>query len=106
MSRKGYCDNCRKERRDVKSCGQDANGDPDAPDLCFLCRTMKKRAIHLRDIRLRNNGGMNFPLCRANEKTLDLDKTIWPTSSSMDIVTCKHCLLRAPRRYPWAFKKK
>lgn len=32
------CDGCGKERRDVKSCGKDANGDPDAPDLCFICR--------------------------------------------------------------------
>lgn len=32
------CDGCGKERRDVRSVGRDANGDPDAPDLCFLCR--------------------------------------------------------------------
>jgi len=34
----GYCDGCGKDRRDVRSCGRDANGDPDAPDMCFLCR--------------------------------------------------------------------
>jgi hypothetical protein len=32
------CDGCGKDRRDVQSVGRDANGDPDAPDLCFLCR--------------------------------------------------------------------
>ena len=32
------CDCCRKIRKDVISCGRDANGDPDAPDVCFLCR--------------------------------------------------------------------
>lgn len=34
----GQCDGCDKHRRDVQACGRDANGDPDAPDLCFLCR--------------------------------------------------------------------
>lgn len=33
-----HCDGCGKQRRDVKSCGKDANGDADAPDLCFICR--------------------------------------------------------------------
>ena len=33
-----HCDGCGKMRRDVRSCGRDANGEPDAPDLCFLCR--------------------------------------------------------------------
>ena len=38
-----YCDGCGKERRDVRSCGRDADGVPDAPDLCFLCREEGKR---------------------------------------------------------------
>jgi hypothetical protein len=33
-----YCDGCGKDRADVQTCGRDSNGDPDAPDLCFLCR--------------------------------------------------------------------
>lgn len=37
------CDGCRKERRDVQSCGRDGNGDPDAPDLCFVCRKEAER---------------------------------------------------------------
>jgi len=32
-----HCDGCNKDRRSVTSCGQDDNGVPDAPDLCFLC---------------------------------------------------------------------
>lgn len=44
MARKlAYCDGCGKERRDVRSCGRDSNGDPDAPDLCFLCRVEGER---------------------------------------------------------------
>ncbi len=32
------CDGCQKQRKDVKACGRDSNGEPDAPDLCFFCR--------------------------------------------------------------------
>lgn len=37
------CDGCGRLSRSVESCGQDTNGDPDAPDLCFLCRVEEKR---------------------------------------------------------------
>jgi len=37
------CDGCGKDRADVKACGRDANGDPDAPDLCFICRKEGER---------------------------------------------------------------
>lgn len=40
---KGHCDGCDKDRSDVRSCGQDANGDADAPDLCFVCRKEASR---------------------------------------------------------------
>lgn len=43
------CDGCGKMRRDVKSCGRDANGDPDAPDLCFFCRKKPAQPIHYHD---------------------------------------------------------
>lgn len=39
----GHCDGCGKDRRSVRSVGHDANGDPDAPDLCFLCRSEGER---------------------------------------------------------------
>jgi len=35
---KKYCDGCCKYRNDVIAVGKDYNGDPDAPDYCFLCR--------------------------------------------------------------------
>jgi hypothetical protein len=37
------CDGCDEARRDVKSVGVDGNGEPDAPDLCFLCRKEAER---------------------------------------------------------------
>jgi len=43
MTHKGHCDGCDKDRSDVRSCGRDSNGDPDAPDLCFLCRKEGER---------------------------------------------------------------
>ena len=43
MSARGYCDGHGTERGDVRSCGRDANGDADAPDLCFLCRVEGER---------------------------------------------------------------
>ena len=38
VNKTSTCDGCDKERRDVKACGKDSNGDPDAPVLCFFCR--------------------------------------------------------------------
>jgi hypothetical protein len=38
LLRLSECDCCGKQRRDVQSMGRDSNGDPDAPDMCFLCR--------------------------------------------------------------------
>ncbi len=40
------CDGCGKMRRDVQSVGKDSNGDPDAPDYCFLCRKENARNRH------------------------------------------------------------
>ena len=37
------CDGCGKLRSDVQAMGRDANGDPDAPDLCFICRKEGER---------------------------------------------------------------
>jgi hypothetical protein len=37
------CDGYHKMRRNVRSVGRDANGEPDAPDLCFLCRKESDR---------------------------------------------------------------
>jgi len=35
---KGECDGCRKVSSDIQAVGRDYNGDPDAPELCFICR--------------------------------------------------------------------
>ena len=61
--------------------------------------------IHLRDIRLRTNAGMDFPLCSADEELLDLDKSRWATTGDMDEVTCPNCKEKAPSRYPWAYQR-
>lgn len=48
--------------------------------------------IHLRDIRLRNNAGMDFPHCQANARLLDTDKGRWKIAGYAQEVTCKHCI--------------
>jgi hypothetical protein len=57
---------------------------------------------HLRDIRLRNNAGMAFPVCYAGAELLDVDKGHLPTTGEFADVTCEHCRVRGPKRYPWA----
>jgi len=43
MRKTKHCDMCNKEHHDVKSLGVDADGMPDAPDACFLCRKEMER---------------------------------------------------------------
>ncbi len=43
---KHRCDGCDKLRSDVRSVGKDSNGEPDAPDFCFLCRKENQRGRH------------------------------------------------------------
>ena len=54
-----YCDCCHKYRKDVVACGRDANGDPDAPDMCFLCRKEYQR---------------NKVYCTKNKKYITIDQ--------------------------------
>lgn len=63
-------------------------------------------AIHLRDIRLANNAGIHFPVCRAGEVTLNLDATRWPLTHVWADVTCGTCRRLALQRYPWAYQNK
>ena len=51
---------------------------------------MKK--VHLMDRRLRNNAGMDFPLCYADAPLLDVIKSYLETTWRLDSVTCKRCL--------------
>lgn len=58
--------------------------------------------LHIRDIRLANNAGIAFPVCQIrDEGPLDVDKTIWPTTSAK-LGTCKNCRRAFLKRYPWA----
>jgi hypothetical protein len=43
MAKLHNCDGCGKMRRDLIACGRDANGEADAPDLCFICRKEMNR---------------------------------------------------------------
>lgn len=59
--------------------------------------------IHLRDIRLRVNAGIDMPVCYAAQQgPLDLDKSHLPTTGERDKATCKHCKRAFAKRYPWA----
>lgn len=64
--------------------------------------------LHLRDIRLRNNAGIDFPVCRTGGEFLDLEATRYPTASTEDYekaedksIFCKHCLRKWNKRYDW-----
>ena len=61
---------------------------------------------HFRDIRLRNNAGMDMPLCYAQRKgPLDMDASRFPTTGKQDEVTCLHCRRLIPIVYPWTVRK-
>lgn len=65
--------------------------------------------VHIGDIRLANNAGMQFPVCKAGAKMLDLDASRWNIQTSTDYRNaedkthfCKKCIAAWARRYPWA----
>ena len=49
------------------------------------------RRIHKESIRFANNLGMEFPVCKKNDRLIDLDAGLWPTSPHNKEVTCKNC---------------
>jgi len=57
------------------------------------------RHVHLRNLRLYNNAGMNFPECYAGAKLLDTDKGRLPTSPILEKVTCPRCLRRSLKQW-------
>jgi hypothetical protein len=63
---------------------------------------MSLKAIHIRDLRLRNNAGINFPVCAAEEHLLDLNKSLWTLTTDTNQATCKACKKAFVKRYPWA----
>jgi hypothetical protein len=63
---------------------------------------MSKPKVHMRDIRLFNNAGMQFPVCQAGAALLDCDKGHWQITTNEAEVTCKLCPARYRKYYPWA----
>jgi hypothetical protein len=53
-----------------------------------------KRKIHKRSIRMMNNAGISFPVCKLNDRLLDLDSTGWIINprDTEEEVNCKNCL--------------
>jgi len=43
MAKEAQCDCCGRVSSSVVSMGRDANGEPDAPDVCWLCRRQEER---------------------------------------------------------------
>jgi hypothetical protein len=59
---------------------------------------------HLADLRLHNNAGIRYPLCKSGPDLLNLKATSWPLTNELTATTCKHCFRLALARYPWAYK--
>jgi hypothetical protein len=53
-----------------------------------------KGKVHARSIRLFVNAGMDFPLCHAGARLLDLDKSRLETTGDREAVTCDRCIAR------------
>ena len=60
--------------------------------------------LHIRDIRLRNNAGIDMPVCKASAELLDMDATRYPTTGDRKQATCKHCIRQYAHRYAWAVR--
>lgn len=66
--------------------------------------------LHLQDTRLKVNVGIDFPVCRRNEKLLDLDATRYPTINTDEYRklenksnVCRHCIRAWEKLYgDWA----
>lgn len=66
---------------------------------------MKKNKTHIRDIRLYNNAGISFPVCRAGAEMLDLDCTRYEMANPETAATCLRCPDAYKKRYPWTQTK-
>ena len=58
--------------------------------------------IHMRDIRLSVNAGVQYPVCYAGRELLDVDKAGLPITGKLAECTCKNCKRSFKLRYPWA----
>lgn len=74
------------------------------PCTCTNCRIKRAKAgtpkIHFFSLRLRNNAGMDFPLCYANAELLDLSKARLPMTWDGEEVSCLHCMRRVTTERP------
>jgi hypothetical protein len=60
---------------------------------------MKK--VHMCDTRLRNNGGLDYPVCYVNLKRgLDLDKSRLHMTGNFSECTCERCKKMYRKLYP------
>ena len=59
---------------------------------------------HIRDIRLFNNAGISFAMCKlpAENKPLDLDAGTGLPMAHPDKATCSNCKRAYTKRYSWA----
>lgn len=64
------------------------------------------KVVHMSDIRLHNNAGINMPVCKAGAKRLDLDASRMKQTDDFSKVTCTKCRARHPKRYPWAVRRR
>lgn len=65
-----------------------------------------KHKTHMRSIRLRNNAGIDFPVCYSRAKLLDLDKSALPTTGEASECTCKRCMAACLKYDGWAYSAK
>ena len=62
--------------------------------------------IHMCDTRLKNNGGINYPICYVNLKRgLDLDKSRLHMTGNFEECTCERCRKMYSKLYPDAKEK-
>lgn len=65
---------------------------------------MARRIVHLRDIRLYNNVGMAFPVCKVTDRgECNAGSERFTLTGHYAEVTCTRCKVVAKRRYRWAF---
>ncbi len=56
--------------------------------------TWYPRAIHIGSVRLHNNAGMDYPICKMTKGPLDLDHSRLRIAKTNEVPTCKKCLAK------------
>ena len=60
----------------------------------FCIRKDFNMKVHKISLRLRNNAGMNFPVCYTGRAILDTDKSRLPLTQKIENVSCKKCIAK------------